>query len=80
MPICYEIDIELVGIRPDGSEYPTRMPEVLRKSTPLSNEQINQEATDLFRAFVNMLSNSDPTRAGVYRMTGEVIVKTVYNC
>lgn len=80
MPICYEIDIDIIGNDEEGNEYPTRLPRRSIFDTPPTPEQLRREVEQFWEQFAALLGDTAPDRANRYRNAGTFNVTSIYNC
>lgn len=80
MPICYDIEIDIIRQREGEEPVDTVLPRQIRTPKPLTPEQIESEVTNFWNLFASLLGDTAPDRAGEYRRGEGFRILSVYQC
>lgn len=80
MPICYDIDIDIIGVDESGEEYETVLPRRERSQDQITPEQLGERVRSFWEDFISTLGDTAPDRASRYRWPGGYRITAIYQC
>lgn len=80
MPICYDIEIDIIRNEEGGEQIPTVLPRQSRAEKPLTPEELEKEIDGFWRDFMDIMGEYGSGRSYTYTRGAGFRVISVYQC
>jgi hypothetical protein len=80
MPICYDINIDIVRTDEDGDEETVILPVTIQSDKPLTWKEADEKTKEAFADFMTKIIQYDPSRENDYQMTKRYVATAIYQC